>query len=100
MSSHKHEWVMIDRYDGKPKYKSLPKGQWVQRGGLRGGVTYIPGFDHQMLLEHIVDTIHQSDMPYYTSQTYACHCGKTKTNRQEHLGMAALLSRTSKDKKK
>lgn len=92
---HKHEWVMIDKYDGSPKYKPLPEGRWISRGGLFGCTTYIPGFDHQMLMEHIIDTITRSDQPYYTSQTWTCHCGKTKTNTQEHLGFTQLMTKVT-----
>lgn len=82
---HKHEWALIDSYDsGKRKRPSLPKGQWVQKGGLFGGVTYIPGFDKVTFYEHLVDSINSSYEPTYTSQTWACECGKTKTHTQKH----------------
>lgn len=81
---HKHEWVLINKWDSKAKSFNekhpLPKGQWVSRGGWRGGATYIPGFDREMLQAHIIDSINESGLPRCTSETWACHCGKTKTH--------------------
>lgn len=91
--SHKHEWVLIDKSDGKRKQKSLPKGQWVSRGGLFGGVTYIPGFDHQMVMEAIVETIYEADLPTFSHQTWTCNCGKVKTFTQRHPGLHEMITK-------
>lgn len=93
MSRHKHDWQLIDKGNTRPKYRPLPKGQWVSRGGLFGGITYIPGFDMQMLHERIIDTIQSSDMPYYEYQTWQCpECGKMKKYEQRVPGITELLS--------
>jgi len=93
---HKHEWVLLEKGDTKPKYRPLPKGQWVQRGGLFGGVSYIPGFDREMLNVHIIDTIQNSELPWYTYQKWQCpECGKVKTYEQRHGGITEMLTKIS-----
>lgn len=95
---HKHEWVLIDSYDSwTRKRPELPKGQWVPRGGLFGGVAYIPGFDRQMLVEHIVDEIQRGDEPHFTSETWACHCGERKTNSKTLPSLHASLGLSQQD---
>lgn len=92
--AHKHDWHLIKEWDSKPKQSPLPRGQWVSRGGFFGGVTYIPGFDMQTVRERIIDTIQNSEMPYYTFQKWQCPgCGKIKEYSQKHEGISALLSK-------
>lgn len=91
MSRHVHKWELIETWDSKAACDPLPKGRWVSRGGLRGGVTYIPGFDRQMLLDRIVETIQEADRPQLTSDRWVCSCGKEKTNYHEYPSPMQLL---------
>ena len=93
--AHKHDWRLIEEGDTRPKYRPLPKGQWVPRGGLFGGTSYIPGFDKEMFYTHIVETIQNSELPYYKYQKWQCpDCGKIKEYNQRVAGITELLSKS------
>lgn len=96
---HKHDWRLIDKGDTQPKYRPLPEGKWVSRGGWRGGLTYIPGFDETMFYEHLIDTINSSGMPYDTWQKWQCpDCGEIKEHWQHHKGLNDLMADRADDK--
>lgn len=91
--NHKHEWILIDKSGLKEKNKSLAKEEWVDWERLFKSVCYIPNFDYTMLLEQIIDNIQMSNLPTFSSQTWACNCGNIKTHMQRNPSLAELLTK-------
>src|ERR1039458_7908941 len=84
MSKHIHQWVLIDKWDSKAEI-SRPKvvNNYYGRSGFWGG-GYIPATELLRDINiRIIESINKSLEPRYTSETWACHCGKTKTNHHE-----------------
>lgn len=97
-SRHKHEWKLIDTHGSwKRRREPLPEGQWVPRGGLFGGITYIPGFDWTTILERVVEIINQGDELHYTSETWVCPCGERKVNSRTAPSLHASLGLSQQD---
>ena len=83
MSRHIHEWVL--RPESKTASPSITNNYYSKWGSY--GTSAISS------IEAILDIIRSEHEPTFSSETWVCHCGDTKTNYHRHPSLYETLTK-------